>query len=114
MAVRAFTDQAQALLSAIKRGVAEGRITTWKVDNDGDLTLVDDNFANKAWMRPKVLEDRLLFNIIGRKSENISTRIYAVYHARLVQMLLTHFDTKLTTATATALPTSQDQVKSKV
>ncbi|HZR89966.1 MAG TPA: hypothetical protein VFB02_24440 [Bradyrhizobium sp.] len=110
MAVRAFTDQAETLLSAIKRGVAEGRVTTWKIDRDGDLTLVDENFAYKAWMRPKILKDRLLFNIIGKKGEDMSTRVYAVYHSRLIQMLLTYFDTGLTTATATALPTSQDQV----
>ena len=110
MAVRAFTDRPEALLSAIKNGIAEGRVVGWKIDQDGDLTLTSEDFANQAWMRPKVISDRLLFNILGRKSEKMSRRLYAVYHARLVQMLLTYFDTRLTRATATAAPTSGDNL----
>jgi hypothetical protein len=110
MAVRAFTDRPEALLSAIKRGVADGRVKDWKIDEDGDLTLTGEIFSNEAWMRPKVLSDRLLFNIVGKQNGEMSTRLYAVYHARLVQMLLLYFDTKLKTAVATALPTSGDQV----
>jgi hypothetical protein len=110
MAVRAFTDRPEELLSALKRGIAEGQVIGWKIDEDGDLTLTSENFANRAWMRPKVLPDRLLFNILGNKSGQMSKRLYAVYHARLVQILLTYFDTKLKTATATALPTSGDKV----
>jgi hypothetical protein len=110
MAVRAFTDDPQALLSAIKRGVAEGIVNGWKIDEDGDLTLASEAFANQAWMRPKVLDDRLLFNIVGRQGARMSTHLYAVYHGRLVQMLLNYFDTRLKTATATALPTPADQV----
>ncbi len=110
MAVRAFTDRPEALLSAIRRSVAEGRVRDWKFDEDGDLTLTSEVFANKAWMRPKVLPDRLLFNIVGTRGVEMSNRVYAVYHGRLVQMLLTYFDTRLRTAAATALPTTGDRV----
>ena len=110
MAVRAFTDQAEPLLSAIKQAIADGRVTTWKIDDDGDLTLTSEIFVNRAWMRPKVLPDRLLFNIIGKKNEKTSTRVYAAYHGRLVQMLLAYFDTRLKTVAATALPTKQDKI----
>jgi hypothetical protein len=110
MAVRAFTDHPETLLSSVKRGIAEGRVRGWKIDDDGDFTLISENFSNQAWMRPRVLPDRLLFNIVGKKSGEMSTQLYAVYHARLVQMLLTYFDTMLKSASATALPTSGDQV----
>jgi PIN like domain len=110
MAVRAFTDHPEALLSAIKRKIAEGTIKTWKLDEDGDLTLTSENFVNQAWMRPSVLSDRLLFNIVGKKNADMSNQLYAVYHARLVQMLLIYFDEMLSTATATALPTKGDQL----
>ena len=110
MAVRAYTDKAASLLSAIKREIGDGRITTWKIDRDGDLTLTSEIFANRAWMRPKVLPDRLLFNIVGKKNEKTSTRVYAAFHGRLVQMLLAYFDTQLNRVTATALPTTQDQI----
>lgn len=110
MAVRAFTDHPEALLSAIKREISGGRVRTWKIDEDGDLTLTQEEFASQAWMRPKILSDRLLFNFIG--SSETSTRQYAVYHGRLVQMLLNYFDTKLRTASATSLPTPGDHVPS--
>ncbi|MBM2715845.1 hypothetical protein JQK88_32565 [Mesorhizobium caraganae] len=110
MAVRAFTDRPDALLTAIRSGIAEGVVHGWRMDQDGDLTLNSPNLANQAWMRPKILPDRLLFNIVGAQNKDMSTNLYAIYHARLVQMLLTHFDTKIKTASATALPTTGDQV----
>lgn len=110
MAVRAFTDDPQALLSEIKRSIAEGRVTLWRIDQDGDLTLTSDSYTNKAWMRPKVLPDRLTFNIIGSNEGDMSKRIYAVFHGRLIQMLLISFDSYFKTASATALATSGDQI----
>ena len=61
-------------------------------------------------MRPKILSDRLLFNLISPENTVISTHLYAVYHARLMEMLLTHFDSELKTVSATALPTTGDQI----
>ncbi|PZM12482.1 hypothetical protein [Rhizobium tubonense] len=110
MAVRAFTENPEALLSAIKRSITDGRVTAWKLDEDGDLTLTTETFLNQAWMRPRVLSDRLLFNIIGKKNKEMSSSVYAVYHARLIQMLLTYFDTRFKTTSATALPTSGDNI----
>jgi hypothetical protein len=108
MAVRAYTDQPAALLSAIKKKVASGAITTWVIDAEGDLTHASEQWTQKAWMRPKVLEDRLLFNIIGVKEGKMSRTIYAVYHGRLIQTLLVHFDDMIRTAAATAVGTSGD------
>jgi hypothetical protein len=108
MAVRAYTDHPDALLSAIKKKVASGAITTWIIDADGDFTYAPEQWIQKAWMRPKVLEDRLLFNIIGAKEGKMSRNIYGVYHGRLIQMLLIHFDDMIRTAVATAVGTSGD------
>jgi hypothetical protein len=108
MAVRAYTENPDALLSAIKKEVASGAITTWIIDNDGDLTHASKQWTRKAWMRPKILEDRLLFNIIGRKEEKMSRTVYGVYHGRLIQTLLIHFDSMIETAVATAAGTSGD------
>jgi hypothetical protein len=110
MAVRAFTNEPKDLLLAIKKAIADGVITTWRIDADGDLTHTSTQWKGKAWMRPKVLEDRLLFNIIASKNEEMSKAVYGVYHGRLVQTLLIHFDTKMTTVTATALGTSGDNM----
>src|SRR5271170_188009 len=108
MAVRAYTDHPDALLLAIKKKVASGAITTWVIDGDGDLTHTSNQWKQKAWMRPKVLEDRLLFNIIGPEEGKTSKTVYGVYHGRLIQTLLIHFDDMIKTTVATAIGTSGD------
>ncbi len=110
MAVRAFTDNPRELLSALKKAIADGVITTWRIDSDGDLTHTAEQWARRAWMRPKVLEDRLLFNIIASKEEKMSKTLYGVYHGRLIQTLLIHFDSKMKTVSATAMVTSGDLI----
>jgi hypothetical protein len=110
MALRAFTDNPQALLDAIKKAIENGEIETWKLDSDGDLTHGSQQWGGRAWMRPKVLEDRLLFNIIGSTEDKMSRTLYGVYHGRLMQTLLTHFDTKMKTVSATALGTTGDNI----
>lgn len=110
MAVRAFTDQPAALLSAIKKAINDEVVTTWTIDADGDLTHTSAQWAKKAWMRPKIMDDRLLFNIIAPKDVKMSKTTYGVYHARLIQTLLIYFDGQFKTATATAMATSGDQV----
>lgn len=110
MAVRAFTSDSRYLLLALKKAIADGTITTWQIDNDGDLTHTSAQWEGKAWMRPKVLEDRLLFNIIAPKDDGVSKAVYGVYHGRLVQTLLIHFDDQINTVTATALGTSGDYI----
>ena len=109
MAVRAFTDNPEALLTAIKKAVASGTITTWEIDADGDLTHTSKQWAKKAWMRPKVLDDRLLFNIVAAKGVTMSKTVYGIYHGRLIQTLLTHFDAMMKTVSATASGTTGDQ-----
>jgi hypothetical protein len=110
MAVRAFTDDPDKLLSALKAAIARGAIETWQIDSDGDLTHTSTQWGRRAWMRPRVMEDRLLFNIIASKKEKMSKTIYGVYHGRLIQTLLIHFDDKITTVSATAVGTKGDNI----
>ncbi len=110
MAVRAFTAEPEVLFSALKKAIADGVIETWRIDSDGDLTHTSTQWGGRAWMRPKVLEDRLLFNIIASKKEKMSKTLYGVYHARLIQTLLIHFDKRMTTISATAVGTTGDNI----
>lgn len=110
MAVRAFTSDPERLLSALKEAIADGVVETWKIDSDGDLTHTSTQWGRRAWMRPRVLKDRLLFNIIASKKEKMSKTVYGVYHGRLIQTLLIHFDDKIETVSATALGTTGDSI----
>ncbi len=102
--VTAYCSNPQQLLNQIKVAIRGGTVQTWLLDQDGDLTHSPQQWKTKAWFRPSVLQESLVFNILGRESEAMTTEVYAVYHGRLIEMLLAHFDKKFTSATATAQP----------
>jgi hypothetical protein len=110
MAVRVFCDNPTELLGKIKKAIREAEVETWLLDSDGDFTHSPAQWKNKAWFRASVETDRIVFYIFGRKAERMSKEIYAIYHGRFIEMLLAHFDTKFSRATATALPTGRDYV----
>jgi hypothetical protein len=104
MAVRAFCIDPQHLLGEIKAAIRKGTVQTWALDQDGDLTHSAQQWKNKAWFRPSIEPGVLVFSILGQQSTPMSSEVYAVYHGRLVEMLLAHFDRKLSSTTATAQP----------
>ena len=112
MAVRVQCSDPEALLNRIRRAIRGGAIETWSLDSDGDLTHSAEQWRNKAWFRPKISEELLTFNILTRRGKRMSRTIYGVYHGRLIEMLLVHFDEAFTRATATALAVTGDVVGS--
>jgi hypothetical protein len=102
MALTAATSKPDALLAAIKKAIDDKKVETWAYDKDGDLTHTPDQWKNKAWFRPSVEQGRLRFGLLGPKNSVMSKLVYGVYHGRFIEMLLTHFDTSFTSATATA------------
>jgi hypothetical protein len=59
-------------------------------------------------LRPKVMDDRLLLNIIIRKTESQKREVYAVYHGRFIEMVISHFPKLFSTAVATPSYTNED------
>jgi hypothetical protein len=111
MAVRVQCSDSQALLDSIRKAIRNQTVETWNIDSDGDLTHAPDQWKNKAWFRPKVSHDELLiFNILSPRGKRMSRTVYGVYHGRLIEMLLVHFDEEFSRASATALPVSGDVV----
>lgn len=111
MAVLVLCDDPSGLLRQVRRAIQEEYVETWSYDQDGDLTHKPPQWRNQAWMRPQVGDERLTFNIIPPRNIQISREIYAVYHGRLIEMLLSHFDNMIRLASATALPIAGDKVK---
>jgi hypothetical protein len=111
MAVIVSTTTPSALLTAIKDEMLKRSIETWAVDTDGDFTHTPPQWANKAWFRPTINTDRLVFSILTPKGVRMDRVTYAVYHGRFIEMLLTHFDLKFTQARASALPEAGDIVE---
>lgn len=110
MSILIKTSDPTGLLAVFKKGINNGTIVTWSYDQDGDFTHTPDQWKNKAWLRPSTASGELSFSIIGPKSTNLSSLVYAVYHGRFIEALLNHCDQLFTDAYATAMPTSKDRI----
>lgn len=108
MAIRVYCSNPHELLRNIRTKIEEGSIDTWELDNDGDFTHTPPQWVNLAWLRARVFDDHLTFNIIGSKRKNLSKTVYGIYHGRFIEMLLTHFDLQFDRACATALADKRD------
>jgi hypothetical protein len=110
--LKAFTDDPTALLQAINAAIEDGTVTTWLRTTSGSYTHTtkSDQWKNLAWFKPSVVDNAIIFNILRPKGSNVSKTVYAVYHGRFSEMLLTHFDTKLTSIRLTALAGDGDVV----
>ncbi len=110
MALNVYCSDPAGLLAAIRKAIREREVDTWLMDKDGDFTHSPEQWRYRAWLRPKVRDDLLVFNILGRRNEKMSKTVYAVYHGRFAEILLTHFDGEFTRLSATALATPGDSV----
>ena len=112
MAVNFFTSAPKALLDdfnkRIEQSEVKGKVTTWIKDKDGDYTHVADNWKNKAWFRPKIIDGALVFNILGRKKIAMPIVVYGYYHGHLTETFLNHFDGMFSSGSSTAQATKED------
>lgn len=116
MAIHFSTTAAQTLLKAFDAHIAQtdpkGKITTWEKSTDGKYYTHKASEWNKlAWLRPKIENHQLTFNIIKPNNKNVSMVAYAYYHGHLIETFLNHFDTSFTYAVASALPEAGDLVE---
>jgi len=115
MALRIKATNPQDLLNKIKAGIDEKRIETWRyiTNSNGEyFTHVTPNkqWEGKAWLKPSVHGEQLVFNIVRPQDKKVSSKAYAVYHGRFAEMLLAHFDKEFSIVWATALAESSDLV----
>lgn len=94
MAIYITTSDPQELLDNIRDNIERQKVQTWSTDVDGDFTHVSQ-WKNKAWFRPHVQTDKLIFGLLERKDETMTKMIYGLYHGRFSEMLLTHFDSSI-------------------
>lgn len=92
MAVYIKTNNPAGLLRKIKEYINKGKIDTWVYDSDGDFTHVPEQWNKKAWFRPTVESERLVFGLLGQVNVTMTKKLYAVYHGRFIEMVLSHFD----------------------
>lgn len=108
MAVYVSTDNPQKLLDKIKDYINKGKIDTWSFDSDGDFTHCADQWKNKAWFRPEIVDGSLVFGILGNTQVKMTKQLYGLYHGRFIEMLLTHFDTDIASLNPSVLKSDYD------
>ena len=111
MAVIVKTENPKVLLQKIHKAIDENKIDTWIIDNDGDFTHVPEQWNCKAWMHKADIasdNDELVFGIVGNKQVKMTKLLYAVYHGRFAEMLLSHFDTEIESINITSNKTEYD------
>lgn len=113
MSVFFYSANPKALLAAFEARIAQvepkGKITTW-VKTSEHFTHKATDWAKKAFFLPKIEDDKLVFNIIRPKDENISVTTYGYYHGHLTETFLNHFDSSFTAARSSATPSAGDNV----
>lgn len=96
----------ETLFNSLIEKIRRGEIDTWTVDVDVDFTHKPIQWFERAWLRKSrtIGDYDLVFGIVGRKDENMSKVVYAVYHGRFAEMLLTHFDKEIESISISSLP----------
>jgi hypothetical protein len=104
------TNDSALLLKKIKAAIDAGHVTTWSYDKDGDFTHTPEQWRFKAWLRPTVALGSLKFGMVSPRGMGINKEVYAVYHGRIAEMLLAHFDNDFESVTSSALAAAIDTV----
>jgi len=110
--VKVITSGPTELLVAIRKAISDGTVATWDSTPQGSIThtAASGQWKNKAWFRGVVGDDGIIFNIIRPKGSNVSSEVYAIYHGRLAEMLLAHFDASIESIEITSLAGDGDVV----
>jgi hypothetical protein len=109
MAIYFETKTPKKLLAAYKKAIDDGHVTTWSYDSDGDFTHTAEQWKNEAWLRPKIEEGTMLvFHILAPEASEMSSAVYAIYHGRFIESMLTHCDALFSVGRASAMPDEGD------
>ncbi len=110
MAVMVSTNNPAALWRLVQEKIGDGSIKTWDLIKGTYLTHNPAQWNRNAFFRVLIQEEQLNFFIVPPEGQKISTEDYAVYHGRLIEMLLAHFDRRFRRASASANPVPGDSV----
>lgn len=87
-------DMADELRQLLERNLSD----VWTMDTDHDMTMCSPQLAYHAWIRIKqedVEKKQVTFAIVSSTQYKLTTSLYAVYHSRFAELLLTYFDKEI-------------------
>lgn len=115
MAIHFETATPKRLLATYRKAIDDGHVQTWIYDSDGDFTHTADQWIKKAWLRPRILErSELTMYILCPRETELSSVLYAIYHGRFVETMLSHCDSLFTAIRVSSLPEEEDIVGSSL
>lgn len=92
------------ILDDIYHKIDDNQIRTWDYDEDGDITQKNTQWANGAWLTVYGENQTLVkVGIISNIGEEMSKQLYAIYHARFSEMLLSYYDELIETIEVTSM-----------
>ena len=111
MAIIIHTANPDQLLDKIYEAIDNKKADKWVRTADGRLTYGTLLWKNEAFLKPEIWVDdnQLRFGLLKRKDrKHITSKLYALFHVKLMEMLLTHFDNDFKSVTATATKETPD------
>ncbi|MDD4009848.1 MAG: hypothetical protein PHQ67_08575 [Fermentimonas sp.] len=111
MAIIIQTNHPDILLDKIYDAIDKKNAEKWICTEDGRLTYGTLLWKNEAFFKPQIWVDdkELRFGLLKRKDrKHISSKLYATYHSKFIEMLLLKFDKDFNSVTATANRTDPD------
>lgn len=110
--IKIKTEKPDDFLKEIINAIETNEIETWTYKN-GYFSHSPEQWLHKAWFKPEIdLENnKLKFGIYPPNNGKISKSIYGIYHGRFIEMILNHFDEKISKITATALIEKPDYIE---
>ena len=105
MAIIVHTDDPDLLLEKIYEAIDNRKAGKWTCTPDGRFTYGTLLWKNEAFFRPQIWveEKQLRFGLIKRKDrKHISSKLYATFHTKMIELLLAQFDRDFRRVSATA------------
>lgn len=113
MSITVLTSNPRGLIEKINKFVSEGKSQTWEIDSDGDFTHSPEQWKNEAWFTVSFInEDSIVFGMLPPIGDVITSEVYAIYHGRFSEMLLSHFDEDFSEIQISSLASKYDRIKS--
>lgn len=111
MAIIIYTDHPDLLLDKIYEAIENKKADKWVATTNGYLTYGSLLWKNEAFFKPQIWVDdkQLRFGLIKRKDrKHMSSKLYTIFHTKMVELLLAYFDRDFRNVTATATRTEPD------
>lgn len=113
MAIYFYTERPRELLETFDARISQseerGRIETWIKSNDGaTYTHRALGWSQKSWLKPRIDEDKLTFNIIRPEDRYVSVASYAFFYSQLVETFVNHLELDCDSITVTPRCTDGD------